>query len=78
MLSVMLMNRRPRAEALFIGPTQAISDRAFDQAAGMIEESPALKKRFHVQDHIKTIEDRLNQSQMKVRTFSLNISPARS
>jgi phage terminase large subunit-like protein len=33
MLSVMMMNRRPRAEALFVGPTQAISDRAYDQAA---------------------------------------------
>jgi phage terminase large subunit-like protein len=72
-LSVMLMNRRPRAEALFIGPTQAISDRAYEQAVGMIEESPDLKRRFRPRDHLKTIEDLLNQSEMKVKTFDLKI-----
>lgn len=72
-LSVMLMNKRPRAEALFIGPTQAVSDRAYEQAVGMIEESPDLKRRFRPRDHIKTIEDLVNQSEMKVRTFDLNI-----
>lgn len=72
-LSVMLMNRRPRAEALFIGPTQAISDRAYEQAVGMIEASPELKNRFRPRDHIKTIEDLVNQSEMKVKTFDLKI-----
>jgi phage terminase large subunit-like protein len=72
-LSVMLMNKRPRAEALFIGPTQAISDRAYEQAVGMIEESPDLKRRFRPRDHIKTIEDLVNSSEMKVKTFDLNI-----
>ncbi len=37
MLAGMLMNKRPSAEALFIGPTQAISDRAYEQTVGMIE-----------------------------------------
>ncbi|MER9130688.1 terminase large subunit [Mesorhizobium sp. M0768] len=72
-LAVMLMNRRPRAEALFIGPTQAISDRAYEQAVGMIEESPDLKRRFRPRDHLKTIEDLVNGSEMKVKTFDLNI-----
>jgi phage terminase large subunit-like protein len=72
-LSVMLMNARPRAEALFIGPTQAISDRAYEQAVGMIEESPDLKRRFRPRDHIKTIEDLVNHSEMKVKTFDVNI-----
>ncbi|MDB5555409.1 MAG: Terminase [Rhizobium sp.] len=72
-LSVMLMNKRPRAEALFIGPTQAISDRAYEQAVGMIDESPDLKRRFRPRDHIKTIEDLVNRSEMKVKTFDLNI-----
>jgi phage terminase large subunit-like protein len=72
-LSIMLMNKRPRAEALFIGPTQAISDRAYEQAVGMIEESPDLKRRFRPRDHIKTIEDLVNHSEMKVKTFDLNI-----
>lgn len=73
MLSVMLMNQRPRAEALFVGPTQAVSDRAYEQAVGMIDESPELKRRFRPRDHIKTIEDLLNKSEMKVKTFDLNI-----
>jgi phage terminase large subunit-like protein len=72
-LSVMLMNRRPRAEALFIGPTQAISDRAYEQAVGMIEESADLKRRFRPHDHRKTIEDLVNGSEMKVKTFDLKI-----
>jgi phage terminase large subunit-like protein len=72
-IAVMLMNRRPRAEALFVGPTQAISDRAYEQTVGMIEESPDLKRRFRPRDHIKTIEDLLTHSEMKVKTFDLNI-----
>lgn len=73
MNTAMLMNQRPRAEALFVGPTQAISDRAYEQAVGMIEESKALKRRFRPRDHIKTIEDLLNGSEMKVKTFDLSI-----
>jgi phage terminase large subunit-like protein len=73
MVAAMLMNKRPSAEALFIGPTQAISDRAYDAAVGMIELQPALKSRFQTRDHVKTIVDRVNKSEMKVKTFDLNI-----
>lgn len=73
MLTAMAMNQRPRAEALFIGPTQAISDRAYEQTVGMIEESKDLTKRFRPRDHLKTIEDLSNGSEMKVKTFDLNI-----
>ena len=37
MVTALLMNRRPNAEYLFVGPTQDISDIAFSQAKGMIE-----------------------------------------
>src|SRR4029434_3711644 len=73
MLAVMLMNKRPRAEALFVGPTQAISDRAYEQVAGMIELSQDLKDRFRTRDHIKAIEDVRTKSEMRVKTFDLNI-----
>lgn len=73
MLAVMLMNKRPNAEALFVAPTQKIADTAYDQAAGMIELSPDLKRRFKTKDHEKTIEDLVNHSEMKVKTFDLNI-----
>lgn len=73
MLCVMLMNKRPRADALFVGPTQAVSDRAYEQAVGMRDLSPELRRRFRPRDHLKTIEDLLNGSAMKVKTFDLNI-----
>lgn len=73
LLTTMLMNKRPRAEALFVGPTQAISERAYDQAAGMISASPELKKRFQAIDHLKTIRDLINESELKVKTFSVDI-----
>lgn len=73
MLVAMLMNFRPRATALFLGPTQAVADRAYEQALGMIEESPDLKRRFRTRDHLKTIEDRVTNSEMRVATFDLKI-----
>lgn len=73
MLAAMLMNKRPNAEALFVGPTQKISDTAYDQAAGMIEASPDLKRRFHTKDHEKTIVDLVNDSEMRIKTFDLNV-----
>ncbi|MHC2666567.1 terminase TerL endonuclease subunit [Bradyrhizobium diazoefficiens] len=69
----MLMNFRPRATALFLGPTQAVADRAYEQAVGMIEESPDLKRRFRPRDHLKTIEDLVTKSEIMVATFDLRI-----
>ena len=73
LLAVMLMNRRPRAEALFVGPTQAIADNAYDKAVGMVEASRDLKRRFRTRDHVKTIEDLVTRSELKVKTFDVNI-----
>jgi phage terminase large subunit-like protein len=78
-ITAMIMNQRPNAEMLFVGPTQSISDRAFAQAAGMIEAAPELwggpdrSGRFHIKYHVKEIEDLLNGSTMKVKTFALDI-----
>lgn len=73
MVTALLMNLRPRAEMLFVGPTQAISDLAFQQASGMIDADPELKKRFRVTEHDKTIFDLLTKAKMKVKTFDLKI-----
>ncbi|MPZ41298.1 MAG: terminase large subunit [Rhizobiales bacterium] len=75
LLIIMLMNMRPRAEALFVAPTQAIADNAYEKAVGMIESSEDLKRRFQTRDHLKTIVDRRpnNQSELKVRTFDVKI-----
>ncbi|MDR3474443.1 MAG: terminase large subunit [Devosia sp.] len=72
-LTAMLMNQEPRAQMLFVGPTQAISDRAYGQVEGMIELSPELSRRFHLISHQKRIEDRVNRSEMAVKTFDLSI-----
>jgi phage terminase large subunit-like protein len=75
MLTALLMNERPNAELLFVGPTQEIADLAFQQAAGMIaaDEEGYLQKRFHVQDHLKTIVDRRNKAKLKVKTFDMKV-----
>ena len=77
LLVAMLMNRRPRAEGIFVGPTQAIADNAYDKAIGMIEASPDLKRRFRPRDHIKTIEDLSNHTELRVRSFDVNILTGR-
>lgn len=73
MLTAMMMNRRPRAEMLFVGPTQAISDRAYEQAVGMVDLSKDMKRRFKPVDHEKTILDKFNGAELKVKTFALDI-----
>lgn len=77
LLVSMLMNRRPRAEGIFVGPTQAIADNAYDKAIGMIDASPDLKRRFRPRDHIKTIEDLSNHTELRVRSFDVNILTGR-
>lgn len=71
----MLMNKRPRAEMLFIGPTQEIADLAYQQASGMIATDPDryLQKRFHVVEHQKMIVDRLTRAKLKIKTFDLRV-----
>jgi phage terminase large subunit-like protein len=73
MIVAMLMNFRPRATALFLGPTQAVADRAYEQAVGMIEESADLGRRFKPHHHEKTIEDLVTKSEIRVATFDLKI-----
>lgn len=75
MLTALLVNEVPRGEFLFIGPTQEIADLAFQQAAGMIDADPEgyLAKRFQVQEHKKTIRDRVSKAFVKVKTFDMKV-----
>lgn len=74
-LTFMLLNKRKNADMLIIGPTQKISDVAFEQAKGMIDADVDgyLQKRFHVQDHKKTIRDRVTNARLMVRTFGMDV-----
>jgi phage terminase large subunit-like protein len=74
-ITAAIMNERPNAELLFVGPTQDIADLAFQQARGMIEADPEgyLQKRFHVREHLKTIEDLTNGAKIKIKTFDTSV-----
>ena len=69
MMTALLRNRRPNAEFLLVGPTQATAELAYDQAAGMVNADPWLKKRFKTRDHQKTIEDMKLGAKLKVKSF---------
>ncbi len=74
-LALLLANKLPRAEMLFVGPTQEIADLAFQQCVGMIEEDEEgyLQKRFHIQEHRKTIRDRVTKAFIKIKTFDMKV-----
>lgn len=73
MLTAMLRNRRPNAEFLLVGPTQATAELAYEQAEGMVNADPWLKKRFHTREHMKTIEDRTNGAKLRIRSFDTKV-----
>lgn len=74
-LTYMLITQRRNADLLIVAPTQKISDRAFRQARGMIMADPEgyLQKRFHIQDHQKTIRDAANENRLMIRTFGADV-----
>ncbi|WP_099866057.1 terminase large subunit [Pararhizobium haloflavum] len=69
MMTAMIRNRRPNGEFLLVGPTQATAERAYEQAEGMVKADPYLTKRFHLREHLKTIEDRNNGAKLRIRSF---------
>ena len=69
----LLMNLRPRAEFIYVGPTQEVADLAFQQTVGMIEADEYLSKRFHVAHHTKSITDRRTKARLKVKTFDMKV-----
>lgn len=69
LLTAVLVSPRPRSEFLFIGPTQAVADLAFRQAAGMVALDPVLTKKFLIQEHLKTLTYRPTGANLKVKSF---------
>jgi len=72
-LVALLLNERPKADMLIVGPTQKIADTCFSQARGMIEADPFLSDRFHVREHLKTIECRVTGARLMIRTFGMDV-----
>lgn len=69
MVTAMLTSRRPRAEFLFVAPTQEIADLAFAQSVGMIEADEVLSAKCHIQGHVKKITYRPTGAFLKVKSF---------
>lgn len=74
MLTALLVNKRPMAQFALFGPTQEISDLAFVAAKGMIDADADLAKILRVQEHTKTITNRLTQATLKVQTFDPSVA----
>ena len=66
MLTALILNHRPSAEFLILAPTKEGADNAFNPVRDMINAEPELQARFHVQEHYKTVTDRLNKATLKV------------
>lgn len=66
MLTALILNHRPSAEFLILAPTKEGADNAYKPIRDMINAEPELQARFHVQEHLKMITDRLNKASLKV------------
>ncbi|KAB0682019.1 terminase large subunit [Aureimonas leprariae] len=73
MVTVMILNRRPEAEALLIAPTKKIADIAFKQAWGIIQADPELAKLFHPQKHIRTITHRRTGATLEIKAADTDV-----
>jgi phage terminase large subunit-like protein len=74
MLTALILNERPKAEFLLIGPTQAIAERAFEQCEGMIALDPYLARRFKARPSRKLIECLATGAKLRIITFDANIA----
>lgn len=66
MLTALVVNHRPSAEFLILAPTKEGAENAYKPIRDMINCDEDLKSRFAIQEHTKTITDRLNQSILKI------------
>ena len=73
-VTALLMDPEPRQPYYIYGPTQAIAQRGFEQASGMILADPVLRQRFHIKPHLKTIVDQVTESTLKVQTFDESVA----
>ncbi|MBA1249856.1 terminase large subunit [Pseudomonas luteola] len=66
MLTALILNTRPSGEFIILAPTKEAADNAYKPIRDMIKADSELEARFHEQEHIRTITDRLNQATLKV------------
>lgn len=73
MLTALLLNERPRAPFLMMGPVQETAEMAFNAMAGAIQLDPVLDQKLWVRDHLKTIIHRESKASLKITTFDLDM-----
>lgn len=66
MLTALILNARASGEFIILAPTKEAADNAYKPIRDMIKADDELEARFHEQEHIRTITDRLNQATLKV------------
>ncbi|ERW65312.1 terminase large subunit [Pseudomonas aeruginosa] len=66
MLTALILNARPSGEFIILAPTKEAADNAYKPIRDMIKADDELEARFHEQEHIRTITDRLNKATLKV------------
>lgn len=66
MLTALILNARASGEFIILAPTKEAADNAYKPIRDMIKADEELQARFHEQEHIRTITDRLNQATLKV------------
>ncbi|NNA69614.1 terminase large subunit [Pseudomonas gessardii] len=66
MLTALILNARPSGEFIILAPTKEAADNAYKPIRDMIKADDDLEARFHEQEHLRTITDRLSQATLKV------------
>lgn len=69
MLTSFIINFRHNDEQLIVAPTIEVARNSFNPLMGMIRANEQLSKRFVIKEHIRVIEDRLNNNRLKVVAF---------
>lgn len=73
MLTSVLMNDRPNGEFLIVAPTKEVAQLAYDQCSGMIELDRGLRRRFHIQTHLKKVTYRDTGATLQIKSFSPDV-----
>lgn len=73
MMTAMILNDRPSAEAVLVAPTKEISSISFRQAAGIIRLDAQLARLFHIQTHLKRITNLRTLAELQIKAADADV-----